>query len=100
MNFETTETPEAMTFMIKGEITSSSTINLENVLNDFVDNDKRNIIIDLKGVDRIDSLSLAVFIGCKNRLTKTGRTLKLINPNEYITRVIELASLEFFLLEE
>jgi len=72
---------------------------LEEKVNDFIKNDDRDLIFDLKGLDLLDSSSLAAFIRFKRKLKATGRVMKLINFNESILRVIELSGLEDFLLD-
>lgn len=99
MKIVTIESDDSKTFILKGEIDSPSLINLENTLNDFVDNDERDAIINLESIQKINSLSLAVFIGCKRKLSDTNRKFKLVNPNENVIRVLEMASLDKFLLE-
>jgi anti-anti-sigma factor len=72
---------------------------LEERINDFIKNDTRDIILDLKNLLILDSSSLAAFIRFKKNLKAGGRTMKLINYNESILRVIELSGLDSFLLD-
>lgn len=87
------------TFIIRDRITSATINELEAGLMDFYLNDGRDAVIDIGGVTRIDSLTLAVFLKIKNMLSEKGRNFRLINPNEPVRRIIEIASLEKFLLE-
>jgi anti-anti-sigma factor len=71
---------------------------LEEKVNDFVKNDNRDAVLDLKNLNLLDSSSLAAFIRMKRKIKADGRDLRLINYNESILRVIELSGLDDFLL--
>ena len=72
---------------------------LEKKVDEFIKNVKYELILDLKELDTLDSMTLAAFIRFKRKLAETNRTMKLINYNENILRVIELARLEEFFLD-
>ena len=72
---------------------------LEEKINDFIKNDGRDLVLDLKELNLLDSSSLAAFIRFKRKLKATGRGMKLANYNESILRVIELSGLDDFLLD-
>jgi len=72
---------------------------LEEKINDFIKSDTRDLILDLKELNLLDSSSLAAFIRFKRKLKATGRLMKLVNYNESILRVIELSGLDDFLLD-
>jgi len=93
------DTDQNRTFILKDEVVSAKLLKLEEILNTFIREDDRNAIIDLTNVYKIDSMSLAALIRIKNSITKTGRSLNLINPSEGVLRVLELAGLETFLLD-
>lgn len=90
---------KSRTYIIKDKITSSTIGELERDLMDFYHNEDRDVIIDINEVTRIDSLTLAVFLKMKNMLAEKGRKFKLINLSEPVRKIIEIASLETFLLE-
>lgn len=72
---------------------------LEEKINDFIKNDRRDVILDLKNLALLDSSSLAAFIRMKRKIKADGRDMKIINYNESILRVIELSGLDEFLLD-
>ena len=72
---------------------------LEEKVNDFIKNDSRDMILDLKNLSLLDSSSLAAFIRMKRKIKADGRDMKLINYNESILRVVELSGLDDFLLD-
>jgi len=97
--FETIDSELEKTFLLK-KTNDVFHLNLfEEKINEFIKNDNRDLILDLKGLNLLDSSSLAAFIRFKRKLTATGRAMKLINYNESILRVIELSGLDDFLLD-
>ena len=98
MNIGTHDSHDEKTFIIKDEMASNAISDLEIMINDFIKNDDRNVVIDLENVFKIDSMSLATLIRIKNKLTDNNRKLILINPSDGVMRVLELAGLEAFLL--
>ena len=99
MEIHIRDSGSARTYAIKEKITTATINDLESQLVDFYHNDTRDAIIDMTEVTRVDSLTLAVFLKMKNMLVEKGRRFKLANPNESVRRIIEIASLETFLLE-
>jgi anti-anti-sigma factor len=93
-----TETDNEKNFLPDDNIISGSPSVFETELNDFIKNDTRDAIIDLISVSRIDSLFIAILIRFKKKLTDKNRTLILVNPNEAVIRMIEVAGLEEYLL--
>jgi anti-anti-sigma factor len=71
---------------------------LEKKIDEFIKNVKYELVLDLKELATLDSMTLAAFIRFKRKLTETDRTMKLINYNENILHIIDAAGLgEFFL---
>ena len=70
----------------------------ESDINEFIKNDSRDIIFDFNSLHFIDSLTLAALIRFRRKLSLEGRSLKVINYNDNILRVIELSGLDDFLL--
>ena len=97
--FEILDTENDRTFILQNSSDSFQINLLEEKINDFIKNDERDLILDLKGLNLLDSSSLAAFIRFKRKLKATGRIMKLINYNESILRVIELSGLDDFLLD-
>ena len=97
--FEIIDSENEKTFKLHRPSDSFQINLLEEKINDFIKNDDRDLVLDLKGLDLLDSSSLAAFIRFKRKLKATGRAMKLINYNESILRVIELSGLEDFLLD-
>ncbi len=84
---------------INDELFSNIIIKLEDSVNNFIKDDKRNVLIDLDSVTKIDSMSLATLIRMKQKLNEKDRELYLTNPNPGVMRVLELAGFDDFLLD-
>lgn len=97
--FEILDTENDRTFILRKSSDSFQINLLEEKINEFIKNDDRDLVLDLKGLNLLDSSSLAAFIRFKRKLKATGRIMKLINYNESILRVIELSGLDDFLLD-
>lgn len=72
---------------------------LEERVNEFIKTDSRDVCFDLKNMELLNSSSLAAFIRMKRKLSAEGRSMKVINYNESILRVMELSGLDSFLLD-
>ncbi len=100
MEITTRDSARERTYVIRDRITAATIRELETDLIDFLHTDGRDVIIDINEVTRLDSLTLAVFLKIKNMMLEKGRKMRLVNPNESVRRVIEIASLDAFLLEK
>lgn len=95
--FEVIDSSGERVYVPKEDI--SQYINIfESSINDFIKNDSRDVIVDLKSLQFIDSLTLAALIRFRRKLSLEGRSLKVVNYNDNILRVIELSGLDEFLL--
>ncbi|HNX22606.1 MAG TPA: STAS domain-containing protein [Spirochaetota bacterium] len=97
--FEIIDSDSERTFILKKSGDSFQLNLLEEKINEFIKNDDRDLVLDLADLSLLDSSSLAAYIRFKRKLKATGRTMKLINYNESILRVIELSGLDDFLLD-
>jgi len=99
MNIERKENEFETTFVIMDDLVSHNMTMLSDEFSHFVRNDKRDAIVDLTFVRKIDSMSIATLIRFKNSMTEKGRSMHLANPNETVLRVLELSGMDKFLLE-
>ena len=95
--FEVIESTSERVYLPKDDISQYLNI-FESSINEFIKSDSRDIVVDMKSLDYIDSLTLAALIRFRRKLSLEGRTLKLLNYNENVLRVIELSGLDEFLL--
>jgi len=54
---------------------------------------KKNVVVDLGGVDYIDSTGLGILVICFTSLKKVGGALKLVNPNKRNVELLLLTKL-------
>ena len=53
----------------------------------------RQVVLDLGGVDFVDSMGLSVLVGLRKRLTAVGGALRVARPGDQANRVLELTGL-------
>jgi anti-sigma B factor antagonist len=58
------------------------------------------IVLDLSGVDFMDSACIAVLVQARGRLTSDGGSLVLRNPSAVAHRILTLTGIEFILAED
>ena len=95
--FEVIESTNERVYLPTGDISQYLNI-FESNINEFIKSDSRDIVLDMKSLHNIDSLTLAALIRFRRKLSLEGRTIKLLNYNDNILRVIELSGLDEFLL--
>lgn len=87
-------------FLLKdSDFNHPNLLRVEETLNDFIKNDRRDIVIDLMKISRIDSMTLAMLLRIKLKMSDSGRNFIITNPTEGVTRVLQMSSLDSYLLE-
>jgi anti-anti-sigma factor len=99
MNYDINENDRERIYIPDDQMMSASVIRFEEDVQQFIRENDRDVVIDMKKVSKIDSMAIAAIIRIKNRLTEKGKQLHVYNPNEAVLRVLELAGLDSFLLE-
>ena len=82
---------------VSGEVDVATTPQLRSTLHELADDESvRTVIVDLDGVDFIDSSGLGVLIGCARRLRSRGdgRELRLVCSRVNLLRVFEITGLD------
>ena len=87
------------TFILNKDLESNYIKQYEVEFNRFIQEDTRDVIVDLKYVMKIDSMSIAALIRIKKKLQENNRTLKIINPNEGVLRILDISGLETYLMD-
>jgi anti-sigma B factor antagonist len=88
--------PDAATAVVEitGEVDVATTPHLRATLHDLAESpDISRIVVDLEGVEFIDSSGLGVLIGCARRLRSKGDLL-LVCTRPNIIRVFEITGLD------
>jgi anti-anti-sigma factor len=99
MSIERKESPLEIAFILTDELVNKSITLLTEEFIRFTKNDKRDAVIDLTNVKKLNSVAIAALIRFKNMLADDGRKMHLINTNETVLRVLELSGMERFLLD-
>ena len=61
---------------------------------------RQTIVLDLSGVQFMDSSCLTVLVQARGALTKDGGSLVLRNPSQMARRVLSITGIEFILAED
>ena len=79
---------------LSGDMDQLTSNNLRIKLNEAIIKYKiKNLILNLKGVDFIDSSGIGVIIGRYNQIKNNGGTIYLCELNETLTKIIHLSGL-------
>src|SRR3974390_2085954 len=82
--------PPYTVLSVKGEVDVYSAPRLREKLVDLVSQGHRQIVVDLEGVDFLDSTGLGVLVGGLKRLRGLGGVLSLVCSQARILKVFEI----------
>jgi anti-sigma B factor antagonist len=88
---ETTTTPDRVVLSLVGEIDLTSAPTLEGALIAVESNYPREFVIDLEGVQFIDSTGLRVLLGATRRARAAAHELHLRRAHGQVVRLFEIA---------
>jgi anti-sigma B factor antagonist len=92
---ELTAAPIEGGWVVTGDIDAHTAPTLtETLLADRADIEGANLVIDLAGVDFIDSCGLAVLVATRRRVGDLGGDLVLRRPSPAVRRLLELTHLD------
>jgi anti-sigma B factor antagonist len=89
-----TEQGDAVRVALSGELDISSAPRLQDDLARVEADGPATIVLDLSGLDFMDSTGLRLLIGADSRARDAGRRLVLIQGNEMIQRVLRVTRLD------
>jgi len=79
---------------VKGEIDLYSVKQLKEQVTDLIERKKAcNLLLDLTGVNYIDSTGLGILIGIKRRCTERGGKVFLVSSSDRITNLFSITGL-------
>jgi len=79
---------------LKGKITlGTGDLALREAVNGLLDEGHNRIVLNLKGVDYIDSAGIGELVACKKRAVAKGGDVKLLMPSEGVYKVLSIVSL-------
>jgi len=79
--------------VLRGEADFSATLALSDILARGVSAGSGDVVIDLGGLDFIDTGAMRVLVAAKQRLQRLGRKLTLRSPSSVATRVLDVFGL-------
>lgn len=78
---------------VAGEVELHSAAQLRTELLQACDKERPCIVIDLSGVNFMDSSGIGVIVGALKRARERGGTLSLVNPQPRVRRIFEITGL-------
>lgn len=85
---------------IKGEIDIYTSPDLREVLDNILEEEKKDIRIDCENLDYIDSTGLGVLIGILKKLRKEEKNIIIANPKQNILKLLKITGLDkIFVIE-
>ena len=88
------EQGDAVRVSLSGELDISSAPRLQDDLARVEAGEPATIVLDLSGLDFMDSTGLRLLIGADSRARSAGRRLVLIQGNEMVQRVLRVTRLD------
>lgn len=85
--------PDVAVLELGGEVDLLTAARLASGLDDEIRHGDRDVVVDLRDVEFIDSAGLHVLLGAQRRLARQGRDLGIICPPGPVLRVFELSRL-------
>lgn len=79
---------------VSGRIDSSNASELENVFNNFTDDGRYNLVLELSGIDYMSSAGLRAMVAALRECKKHRGDLRLASPSERMQEVLNLAGLD------
>ncbi len=92
----TKKTPTKKTVKPGKDIVESKAEDFKNKLLKLINQDIKELVIDMKNVKDIDSTGLGVLIAAKNSIDQAGGQLNLTNLPENIGNLLQILGLESF----
>jgi anti-anti-sigma factor len=72
---------------------SESGLLFSNSLKEVLDNKEGSVLVDLSGVDEVDSTGLGELVGYMQKFSQDGRRLAILNPSPKISKLFEFVNL-------
>lgn len=81
-----------LTARVLGEIDHRGAVSIRNIIDEKLDTGtERHLILDLSGVDFMDSSGLGLILGRYNNAKKSGKDFSVINPSPSAERILSAA---------
>jgi anti-sigma B factor antagonist len=94
LTVESTEHGDACILALTGELSLAEASALENRLAQVLAMNATTVVVDLSGVEFIDSTGLSVLVRAQQHASERGVELGVANPNAQAARLLSLTGLE------
>lgn len=94
LNFTEENLSDAVKIYISGEVDIYTSQKLKEKLYDIVDSNKKDLKIDCKELNYIDSTGLGIFVGALKKAKQYGKNIHIINPKENIKKLFTITGLD------
>lgn len=93
LTVEAREDGDACILALTGELSLADASALERRLDEVLATNASTIVVDLSGVEFIDSTGLSVLVRAQQQATERGMELGVANPNPQAARLLSLTGL-------
>jgi len=94
MSFNTSERYNSVVIEFKGNVMGGpDAVSLNEKLHELIDQDKKNVVVDLSKVKFMNSSGLGMLIGALTTMRKAGGDLRLANPADKIESLLIVTKL-------
>lgn len=94
MNIQTQEHKRVVVVTVDGRIDSATAGEFEDTLNEFTQQGKNNIVLDLSNVDFISSAGLRVLVTTRKAVKGAGGNIVFAGSSEQVLETLEIAGLD------
>ncbi|MGA8114405.1 MAG: STAS domain-containing protein [Actinocatenispora sp.] len=94
LSLQTDTVADRTVLQVSGEIDVYTAPKLRQRLVELVDEDTRRLVIDLRGVEFLDSTGLGVLVGGLKRMRALGGSLVLVCAHERILKIFRITGLD------
>ena len=91
------EKNSALILRLEGRLDATTSIQLENVLNDAIGNKQTQLVIDFSGIEYLSSAGMRVLLSMTKRLKGMDGSFKLFAIHDDVMEIIRLAGFETIL---
>lgn len=95
MEFQTTELErDVLAIAAEGRLNMVSAPSLRTAVDKELAGGHTRLVVDLSGIDFIDSSGLGALVGCLKSARQAGGDLRIAAPNKQVTMVLQLSNLD------
>jgi anti-anti-sigma factor len=94
VDIQTQEHKRVVVVSVTGRIDSATASEFEDALNEFTQQGKNNIVLDLSEVDFISSAGLRVLVTARKAVKGAGGEIAIANSSDQVLETLEIAGLD------